>query len=262
LLSYQHGYHAGNRADVFKHAVLFSILQIARQAPHDWLYMETHAAAGVYDLNDNRARKTGEAEEGVLRLLKAPPTPPCPPLQDWLDFVGERGTGRYAGSPHIALHALGDKDRMIFFEKHPGEYEKLSTAVAGDKRARALKEDGYNGALKLQPRRGERLMVFLDPSYETDRDMDALANWLPRAMKRWPKAAFLVWMPLFVDERELEFGQFVSSLDYGFVAGTRWADHDGSDSALEGSAMIGLRTTPAMARPAYEIAEGLDGLWG
>ena len=228
---------------MFKHAVLFSILKIAAQAQHDWLYLETHSAAGSYDLNDKLARKTAEADEGVLRLLKSPPT------------------GPEAGSPKLALHALRDRDRMIFFEQHPAEIEKLRTAISGDDRARALKEDGYNGALKLQPRRGERLLVFLDPSYETERDMDQLASWLPRALKRWPNAAFLIWMPLFLDERELEFGQFISSLDYGFVAGTRWQDTSGKDSALEGSAVIGLRTTPAMARPAYEIAETLDSYW-
>ena len=91
--------------------------------------------------------------------------------------------------------------------------------------------------------------------------MEQLAEWLPRAMKRWPKAAFLVWLPLFKDERELEFGQFISSLDYGFVAGTRWVDTSEKDTALEGSAMIGLRTTPAMARPCYEVAETLDRYW-
>ncbi|WP_018147314.1 23S rRNA (adenine(2030)-N(6))-methyltransferase RlmJ [Henriciella marina] len=260
MLSYQHGYHAGNRADVFKHAVLFSILQIAAQAQHDWLYLETHSAAGTYDLNDKLARKTAEADEGVLRLLKSPPSG-SDALKAWLEFTGAAGPQAYPGSPKIALQCLRERDRMIFFEKHPAEIEKLKTAIGGDDRARALKEDGYNGALKLQPRRGERLLVFLDPSYETERDMDQLASWLPRAMKRWPKAAFLVWMPLFLDERELEFGQFISSLDYGFVAGTRWQDTSGKDSALEGSAIIGLRTTPAMARPAYEIAETLDSYW-
>ena len=260
MLSYQHGFHAGNRADVLKHAALFSVLQIAAQAQHDWLYMETHSAAGTYDLNDKLARKTGEADDGVLRLLKKRPAE-SPALQAWLDFVAERGPQDYPGSPKIAQHCLGEKDRMIFFERHPAEFEKLKSAIDGDDRARALKEDGYNGALKLQPRRGERLMVFLDPSYETERDMEQLAEWLPRAMKRWPKAAFLVWLPLFKDERELEFGQFISSLDYGFVAGTRWVDTSEKDTALEGSAMIGLRTTPAMARPCYEIAETLDRYW-
>ncbi len=245
---------------MFKHAVLFSVLQIARQAQHDWLYMETHSAAGIYDLNDPLARKTKEADEGVLRLLKTPESAPA--LADWLSFVEQCTPSAYPGSPSIARHCLGEKDRMIFFERHPAEFEKLKSSLGNDDRARALKEDGYTGALKLQPRRGERLLVFLDPSYETERDMEQLADWLPRAMKRWPKAVFLVWLPLFKDERELEFGQFISSLDFGFVAGTRWDEQSGKDTALEGSAMIGLRTTPAMARPAYAMAEELDALWG
>ena len=260
MLSYQHGFHAGNRADVFKHAVLFSILRIAAEAKHPWLYLETHAAAGTYDLTSADARKTAEADEGVSRLLGMA-TPPAP-LAPWLDMVRERSISSYPGSPALAGHCLRQQDRMIFFERHPTEYQKLSAAIAGDERMRAMKEDGYKGALTLQPRSKERLMAFLDPSYETERDMEALADWLPRAMKRWPKAMFLVWMPLFKDEREQEFGQFLSSLDFGFVAATHWRPDSDKDTALTGSAMIGLRTTPAMARPAYAIGEALDTVWG
>lgn len=259
MLSYQHGYHAGNRADVFKHAVLFSILNIARQATHPWLYMETHSAAGTYDLSDKQSRKTAEADEGVLRLL-ADKNPPSL-IKPWLDHVRAATPAAYPGSPAIARHCLSENDRMVFFERHPAEYEKLVASLGDDKRTRAIKDDGYNGALRLQPRSRERAFVFLDPSYETERDMEELAGWLPRAMKRWPKAVFLVWLPLFKDERELEFGQFLSSLDFGFVAGTRWNEDSDKDSALDGSAMIGLRTSPAMGRPAFEIAEQLDAYW-
>jgi len=259
LLSYQHGFHAGNRADVFKHAVLYSVLEIAARADHPWLYIETHSAAGIYDLTDSQARKTAEADQGVGRLLDLKPSPE--PLQPWLEYVRSRTVKNYPGSPALARHCLREQDRMVFFEKHPSEFEKLSRSLSGDTRTRALKEDGYKGALTLQPRSKERLMVFLDPSYETDRDMEALADWMPRAMKRWPKAMFLVWMPLFKDERELEFGQFLSSLDFGFVAATHWPADNDKDTALTGSAMIGLRTSPAMARPAYAIGEALDKVW-
>ena len=259
MLSYQHGFHAGNRADVFKHAVLHAVLTTAAEAPHPWLYIETHAAAGRYDLGGKQARKTGEAEAGVGQLLGMDHPPE--PLRPWLDLVRQRSLQDYPGSPALARHCLGERDRMVFFERHPAEYDKLKASVEGDERCRALKEDGYKGALTLQPRSRERLIVFLDPSYETERDMEALADWVPRAMKRWPKAIFLVWMPLFKDERELDFGQFLSSLDFGFVAGAHWPPESDKDTALTGSAIIGLRTPPAMARPAYAIGEALEGLW-
>ncbi|MEM5517616.1 23S rRNA (adenine(2030)-N(6))-methyltransferase RlmJ [Henriciella sp. AS95] len=244
---------------MFKHSVLFSVLQIAARSQEKWLYLETHAATGTYDLTGKQSLKTNEAAQGVLPMLDH--EAPCPEMVDWLAFVQSRGPEAYPGSPAIAQHCFRPQDRMIFFERHPAEYKKLQAALASDNRTRALEEDGYQGALTLQPRRGENMLVFLDPSYETERDMDALGNWLPRAMKRWPKATFLVWLPLFRDERELEFGQYVASLDYGFVAGTRWTEFSTKESALEGSAIIGLRTTPAMARPAYQIGEALEALW-
>lgn len=245
---------------MFKHSVLFSALQHVAQQQSGVLYLETHSAAGSYNLDGEQAKKTKEADSGIRSLIDGPS--PCPAMEGWLDFVKQRGLTSYPGSPLLAQHCLRANDRMIFFELHPTEHEKLKSNLGDEARARVIKDDGYRGALKIEPRRGENLVVFLDPSYETERDMDALANWLPRAMKRWPRAMFLVWLPLFRDERELEFGQFVSSLDYGFVAGTRWEEFSTKESALEGSAIIGLRTPPAIGRSAYQIAEALDKLWG
>jgi 23S rRNA (adenine2030-N6)-methyltransferase len=84
--------------------------------------------------------------------------------------------------------------------------------------------DGYSGALKLSPRSNEQIVCFVDPSYETSRDIDALALWTPRALKRWPKGILILWLPLFKDGREIEFGEYLTELDDCFVAGCPLAD--------------------------------------
>lgn len=259
MLSYQHGYHAGNQADVLKHAILHGVLTSEAEANRQLLYVETHAARGFYDLGGIQSKKTGEAERGVLAMPKAKQAASA--LQPWLQHVQGKGPAFYPGSPALASQILGDKARMVLFELHPTEYKSLTQALQGDKRVQIRKEDGYRGALRLQPRRGENMMLMLDPSYETDADMDALANWVPRAMRKWPKAQFLIWLPLFADGREEEFGEFLSSLDEGFVAGSRWSRESEDPSALEGSAMIGLRIGGAGARKAFAIAAELDKLW-
>ncbi|MEM7491918.1 MAG: 23S rRNA (adenine(2030)-N(6))-methyltransferase RlmJ [Pseudomonadota bacterium] len=259
MLSYQHGYHAGNRADVLKHSVLHAVLEEEARANTPLLYVETHSGRGFYDLTGDKATKTGEAGLGVLAMPKA--SKAARALQPWLSHVQAKGPSSYPGSPGLAAQLLGPNARIALFEKHPTEHAALAQALRKENRAIIRKEDGYRGALRLQPRRGENMLIMLDPSYETDADMDALANWVPRAMTKWPKARFLIWLPLFADAREDEFGAFLSELDEGFVAGSRWARRSQDPSALEGSAMIGLRITGQAAKRSFAIAAELDKLW-
>lgn len=244
---------------MLKHAVLHAVLEAEAADPSPLLYVETHAARGVYDLTGTQSKKTGEAALGVMNM--PPHKRAARALQPWLKYVQAAGDEAYPGSPAIAVQTLPKAARFAFFEKHPAEYKELLANLGHEDRAQIRKEDGYRGALRLQPRARERMVVMLDPSYETDADMDALANWVPRAMRKWPKAKFLIWLPLFADGREDEFGAFLSQLDEGFVAGSRWDRTATDPSALEGSAMIGLRVGGGGAKRAFAIAAELDKLW-
>ncbi len=244
---------------MLKHAVLHGVLQAEASDPAPLFYVETHAGRGLYDLTGKQASKTGEAALGVLAMPRDKQAPRA--LQPWLTHVQTSGPKAYPGSPALAVHILHDQARFAFFEKHPGEYQALMQALGDEDRAQIKQQDGYSSALRLQPRRGERMLVMLDPSYETTADMDALANWVPRAMHRWPTARFLIWLPLFADGREDEFGAYLSELAEGFVAGSRWDRSPADPSALAGSAMIGLRLGGAGAKRAFAIAAELDRLW-
>jgi len=258
MLSYQHGFHAGNRADVLKHAVLHAILSaVAKESPNS-LYVETHSGRGRYDLHGAQAVKGGEAADGVLALLDdgAPK-----PVQPWLNMVRRNGTMNYPGSPALAQALLPPSARMIFFEKHPTEHKELVAALGDDPRLQVKHADGYSGALKLSPRSGENMVCFVDPSYETSRDIDALALWTPRALKRWAKGTVILWLPLFKDGREMEFGEYLTTLGDCFVAGARWPMDPLNEGALEGSAIVAYRA-PADARSAsLGIASSLQSWW-
>lgn len=258
MLSYQHGYHAGNRADVLKHAVLDAILREVIQARAPIFYVETHSGRGVYNLQGRQSARTGEAKSGVLDLLngKAPK-----PLRNWTSLVSMRGAKAYPGSPALAAARLRKTDRIALFEKHPTEYNELCGALGDDKRIQIRKADGYSGALKLQPRRGEQLICFVDPSYETSADMEALADWAPRALKRWPGAIIILWLPLFRDEREAEFGAWLGGLEDGVIAGARWHVPDTDDTALEGSAIVAYRAPEGARESAIHISQSLQSYW-
>ena len=255
-LSYQHGFHAGNRADVLKHAILDALLR--QFSDQRVLYVETHAARGSYDLAGKQANKTGEAEAGILSMLENEfPRP----MKSWGDLVARRGLNAYPGSPALATERLGDAARLILFEKHPTEHAELTKVLGEDKRVRIHKDDGYNGALKLAPRRGEQMIVFVDPSYETERDMQELADWAPRALRRWPTAMILLWLPLFKDERELDFGAYLAGLEDGTIAGARWPVDPASDTSLEGSAIVAYRVDEALGQKALAIAAACQSYW-
>lgn len=255
-LSYQHGFHAGNRADVLKHAILDALLM--EFADKRVLYVETHAARGKYNLKGKQAQKTGEANLGVLSMLESDfPRP----LKAWGDLVKQNGSASYPGSPALAASRLGETARMVLFEKHPAEHAELKRALPGDKRVRIHNEDGYRGALKLAPRRGEQMIVFVDPSYETERDMEELADWAPRALRRWPNAIVVLWLPLFKDERELDFGAYLADLEEGTIAGARWPINADSDTALEGSAIVAYRIDGAVGQKALAIAAACQSYW-
>ncbi len=258
MLSYQHGFHAGNRADVLKHAVLDTILRTVATSPRPLLYVETHAGRGRYDLTNAQARKRGESDDGVLALMQgAAPKG----LANWLELVRARGETNYPGSPSLAQALLPGTARMILFELHPQEHVALSEATKGDDRIRIQKADGYSGALKLAPRAGEQMVVLVDPSYETHRDIEALAVWTPKALKRWPDAILILWLPLFRDGREAEFGEYLATLGDALIVGARWPVAAGTESSLEGSAMVAFGA-PSDARPRCEaIASSLEHLW-
>ena len=258
MLSYQHGYHAGNRADVLKHALLDQVLRDLAAQHHRILYVETHSGRGTYDLTSAQATKAGEALSGVLSLLEgnAPK-----PLQHWLSDIEARTISNYPGSPALAQSRLPDTARMVLFEKHPAEHKALEAAFPHDDRVLIKQADGYASALKLAPRSGEHMVVFVDPSYETSRDIDALALWTPKALKRWPDATLILWLPLFKDGRETEFGEFLAGLDKSLIAGARWPVAPDSESALEGSAIVAFRAPEASTDRCHRIAASLEYWW-
>jgi len=258
MLSYQHGFHAGNRADVLKHAVLDIVLRDVARGPRPVLYVETHSGRGRYDLTGAQARRGGEADTGIRALLNgAAPSG----FEDWLKLVRERTEKDYPGSPALALARLPASARAILFERHPAEFKALTENLGADPRVLIREADGYAGALKLAPRGHEQILVLSDPSYETRRDIEALALWTPKALKRWPTGMILLWLPLFRDGREAEFGELLAEMGANLIAGARWPVKPADTSSLEGTAMVGFRIPEADARAGEAMARDLEALW-
>jgi 23S rRNA (adenine2030-N6)-methyltransferase len=196
-MNYRHGYHAGNHSDVFKHAVLVMLLEHLRKKPKPFTVLDTHAGAGRYDLRAPEAEKTGEAADGIGRII-AGDLPAAAAYLDLIRRLNPDGLAEYPGSPAIVAAFLRDDDRLIACELHEEEAAKLRRAFRSDARVAVHHRDGYEAIGAFLPPPSRRGLVFIDPPYEKD-DRDAygrLARRLNAGLRKWPGGMFAAWYPL------------------------------------------------------------------
>jgi 23S rRNA (adenine2030-N6)-methyltransferase len=203
-VNYRHVYHAGNFADVLKHAVLALCLEHLRIKDAPFRVIDTHAGIGRYDLAGVEAGKTLEWGEGIGRLIgvDAPPLPPdvAEILRPYLDAVrAENQSGRlsiYPGSPAITQRLLRAGDRLVVNELHPEDHATLARAFAHDERVKAMSLDGWTALKALLPPKERRGLVLIDPPFEERDEFEKLAQALADATKRFSTGTLLLWYPV------------------------------------------------------------------
>lgn len=203
-MNYRHAFHAGNHADVLKHVALLAICDALTAKPTPLFALDTHAARGLYALDSSSAQKTGEAEDGIGRLVAEAPANPL--IHRYLQAVracrNEHGRMAYPGSPWLLAHALRADDRIAACELHPEEAAQLKANFARAPRIAVHERDGY-AAMKalLPPRLGEakfgRGLVLIDPPYESQlEEFDTALGALRDACARWPQGCYVLWYPI------------------------------------------------------------------
>lgn len=255
-MNYRHAYHAGNFADVVKHAVLARILDHlgAKEAPYR--VVDTHAGVGLYDLAADEALKTGEWTGGIGRLRAAAPSPALAAfLAPYLAAVRAVNGGEdllvYPGSPAIAA-ALGRRqDRFVFNEMHPLDADALGARFAADRRVRVTAGDGWilpRAALPPPERRG---LLVVDPPFEEAGEYDRLLRAMRDAHRRFATGIQLLWYPV-KDERAV--AAFHAAVAGGPVPKVLRIDHrtrsPGGDGPLAAAGLL-------VVNPPYRLAEDL-----
>lgn len=194
MLSYQHAYHAGNPADVHKHALLAALLGYMVLKPKPLSYLETHAGRALYDLSAPEAVKTGEAMAGVGRLERR--FRPDHPWRRALDAAREmHGTRVYPGSPLVAALTLRDGDRVHLAELHPQEHGALKD-VMGRWGGQVHRRDGLEMAVALTPPEPRRGLMLIDPSWEVKEDYQAIPQVMAQVHRKWPVGVIVLWYPI------------------------------------------------------------------
>ena len=194
MLSYQHHFHAGNLADVQKHALLAWCLEYLTQKDKPLTYIETHAGRGLYDLGSEYALKTGEAALGIERAESwFPPTHPY--LQRLSEVRASYGPAAYPGSPLIAALSLRDIDTVHLAELHPTEVQALRHAL-NPWSPHIYARDGFDLGLAITPPTPRRGLMLIDPSYEVKADYDAIPDRVRAISRKWNVGIIALWYPL------------------------------------------------------------------
>jgi 23S rRNA (adenine2030-N6)-methyltransferase len=201
-MNYRHAFHAGNFADVHKHAVLASILTYLRQKPAPFRVIDTHAGAGRYDLFSRDASRGGEWRDGIERIWK--PRTAGGALHEflapYLEVVAGLNPGgelrNYPGSPLICAALLRPPDRLIACELEPHAARSLTAALQGERRAKVLAIDGWTALGAYVPPKERRGLILVDPPYEETDEFPRLSAGLAAAYRKWPGGIYMVWYPI------------------------------------------------------------------
>ncbi|MGV1803192.1 23S rRNA (adenine(2030)-N(6))-methyltransferase RlmJ [Agrobacterium vitis] len=200
-MNYRHIYHAGNFADVLKHAVLARLVIYLQQKDKAFRVLDTHAGIGLYDLSSDESQKTGEWLGGIGKLLDAELTPAAAEvLQPYLDVVRalnpDGGLTRYPGSPKLARDLIRPQDRLSAMELHPDDCRTLSRLFEGDYQARITELDGWLALGAHLPPKEKRGIVLVDPPFELDGEYERLVDGLARAYRRFSAGVYCLWYPI------------------------------------------------------------------
>jgi len=213
MLSYRHAFHAGNHADVLKHVVAIQLLRYLNQKDTPYTFVDTHAGAGLYALDDGYATKNAEYATGIGKLWDRKDLPP--PVAEYLQLIkslNPSGKMRYyPGSPYCADKVMREADRLRLFELHPSDskilaenFRKLEAHAAAQgqrpsargKRVMIQKADGFQGLKALLPPPSRRGLVLIDPPYEDKSDYRRVKETLADALLRFATGTYAVWYPV------------------------------------------------------------------
>jgi 23S rRNA (adenine2030-N6)-methyltransferase len=226
-LNYRHSYHAGNFGDVLKHAILVRLLRAMQRKEKGFLFVDTHAGRGHYDLlraaeGTSKARSP-EWPGGIGRLWKPADAPA--EVQDYLEVVRgyDRSRGNlapeprfYPGSPRIAAILARSQDRLDLWERQAAECAALRDEFEGARRVSVHGADGYGAPKASLPPAERRAVVLIDPPFESEGEWKQVSAAVAEGTRRLPGGTYAVWYPL--TERARPDGFFEGLADLGLEA--------------------------------------------
>ena len=197
MLAYRHAFHAGNHADVLKHATLVAVLQHMNLKDKGYRVIDTHAGAGAYALGGRHAQQRREFDTGIARLWGRADLPPL--VKGYVDqvqaFNGEGALRQYPGSPALALQLMRPQDQLRLFELHATDHGLLAGRMRADPRVEVKPADGFTVMKSQLPPPTRRGLVLIDPPYEIKTDYTRVLALLREVLDRFAECTVIIWLP-------------------------------------------------------------------
>ena len=202
-MNYDHAYHAGNFADVFKHIILSRMVEYLKKKEKAFRVIDTHSGSGSYDLPNMEAEPTPEWIDGIGRLRDWKPTGKVGELMEpYLSAVFEDGKPEgingftYPGSPMIARRLMRKQDRLSAIELHPEAFENLKDLFKGDYQARIMELDGWLVPGSHLPPKEARGLTLIDPPFEQPAEFNRMIDAFEKSAHRFSGGTMACWYPL------------------------------------------------------------------
>jgi 23S rRNA (adenine2030-N6)-methyltransferase len=253
-MKYRHQYHAGNFADVHKHVLLLDVLAAMGRKDKGFLFVDTHAGRGEYDLHPGDTNHPAEWQAGAAKLLAAAPQHESLVRYRALVEAGVHGGSlRYPGSPLLAAHALRATDRAVFFETQREESAHLRKVLPPGARVRVEGSDGFAGLRALLPPPERRGCVLIDPPFEEREDSARVHQAAVDALERFAGAVLVLWLPVKLRaDFDSWLTQLARALPRPLLASLLWLHPTDSRAALNGSALV-------VVNPPYLLEDAVRG---
>ena len=207
MLSYRHGYHAGNAADVLKHFILTYVLDYIKKKDKGFIFIDSHAGAGKYLISDPYMQKNKEYLQGIKKILQLKNDNIF--LKKYLDLIKSINFNSelkiYPGSCYLAARSLRPNDNLYFFELHPKEFLNLKKNFENDSRVIIENRDSYQRLNKLLPPKEKRAVILIDPSYELKDEYEKVLKMLSDCYKKFPLGVYIIWYPVLKSKKSEKF---------------------------------------------------------
>ena len=198
MLAYRHLFHAGNFADVFKHALLTRLVLAFEKKDKPFFVLDTHAGIGRYDLTHEWALKNAEFRDGIAMVWGRKDVPD--EFIPYFEAIRADNAGAalrfYPGSPRIVRRLLRPVDRLVLVELNRKDCENLGGLFGGDRQTTVHLMDGYQSLKAFLPPKERRGLIFIDSSFDRAREFDRLTEGLVEAHRRFSTGVYALWYPL------------------------------------------------------------------
>ena len=239
MLSYRHGYHAGNAADVLKHFILLYVLDYVKKKDKNFIFIDSHAGAGKYSISDPYMQKNKEYLQGIEKIYKIKNDDIF--FKNYLELIKSINSNSdlkiYPGSCYLAAKSLRTDDKLHFLELHSTEFLNLKKNFENDSRVIIENEDSYKKLIKLLPPKEKRAVILIDPSYELKDEYEKVLKMLSDCYKKFPLGVYIIWYPVLNNKKSESFIVDILKENYKNLSHIEMIT-DNSNNGMQGSGLF------------------------